>query len=156
MKKLFYLFLLLPFTMFISCNDDKDFSPVDMTVTISGVTEVNDVFYTVAGENVTINNLTVKAIDGKSTDLANVQFSLDNAPIFPVPGSDTMASFSTNNLPAGTYSINAAGNLLQVDSPIKIFAVSYKLKVVESLEDLPDNAPEIATYSQTIRINNSK
>lgn len=153
MKKLLYLCLLLPFTMFISCNDDKDFSPVDMTITVSGVTQSNDVFYTVAGENVSVDNLTVKAIDGKSTDVANVQFALDDVPLLPTPpGKESLTSFSTENLPAGTYALNVAGNLLQVDSSIKIFAVSYKLVVVDNEEDLPAGLPAIGTYSQTIKV----
>lgn len=152
MKKLFYLFLLLPFSLLMSCNDDKDFSPVDMTMTLSGVTQVNGNFYTVAGENVSIDNLSVKAIDGKNTSLANTMFSLNGAPLFGEIGSESIASFSTENLTPGTYEIQVTGNLLQVDSSIKIYAVVYNLTVVESVEDLPADAPAIGTYSQTIKI----
>lgn len=155
MKKLFYLFLLLPFSLLMSCNDDKDFSPVDMTLTLSGVTQVNDNFYTVAGEVVTIDNLTVKAIDGKDTGLANVMFTLNGLPILPSPGEAGMASFSTENLTPGTYAIEATGNLLQVDSSVKVFGVAYSLTVVENAEDLPQGAPELGTYSQTFRSENA-
>lgn len=154
MKKLFYLFLLLPFSLFVSCDDDKDFSPVDMTITLSGVTQSNDNFYTVAGNDVTIENLDVKAVDGTSTAVTNVMFYLDGAPIFVAPGE--AIGFSTENLPAGTYTIGVQGNLLQVDQSVKIFAVTYQVTIVDSQEELPTGAPEIGSYSQTITINASK
>lgn len=153
MKKLFYLFLLLPFSVLMSCNDDKDFVPVDMTLTLSGVTQANNNFYTVAGEDVTIENLSVKS-EGKNSAVSNVLFYLDNVPMVGLPGNPFSGTFSTENLPAGTYEINVTGNLLQEDSSIKVFAVSYPLVIVDNEESLPADAPEIGSYSQTIRITN--
>lgn len=151
MKKLFYLFLLLPFSLLMSCKDDNEFSPVDLTVTVSGVTEYNGAFYAVAGDDITILSFTPKAIDGKATDLANVVFYLNDAPLLDQFGYPAMGTFSTQGLPPGTYSLSMTGNLLQVDSPIKIFAVSYPIVLVENEESLPAEAPEFGTYSLTIR-----
>lgn len=152
MKKLFYLFLLLPFTLMVSCSKDE-FSPVDMNLTLSGVTQSNDSFYTVAGEDVTIDNVTVKSIDGKNSGVTNLIFYFDGVPLIGTPGNPFMGTFSTENIPAGTYTIGVTGNLLQVDSSIKDFIVEYPLTIVEKSEDLPSGAPEIGTYTQTIRIN---
>ena len=152
MKKLFYLFLLLPFTMLVSCSKD-DFSPVDMTLTLSGVTQVNDHFYSVEGEDITIENLTVKALNGENCGLANVVYSLDGIPLLGTPGNPFLGTIPTENLPGpGTYSLNITGNLLEVGSAVKVFAVSYPITIVESAEDLPENAPEIGSYSYTITI----
>ena len=156
MKKFYYLLLLLPFSLLMSCNDDKDFSPVDMTLTLDGVTTSGDVFYTVAGENVSIENLSVKAVGNKNTTITNVTFSFNGIPLIGVPGDPFMGTFSTENLPAGTYAINVTGNLLQVDSPIKVFAVNYPITIVKDEEDLPSGAPEIGSHSQTITITNNK
>ncbi|MCH5227294.1 MAG: hypothetical protein J1F16_05695 [Muribaculaceae bacterium] len=152
MKKFYYLFLALPFALLMSCNDDKNFSPVDMTLTLSGVTMVDNTFYTVADDIVTVNNLSVKAVDGKNTALNNIVFLLGNVPLPPTPGSTIISGFSTEDFPAGVYSLGITGTLLQVDSPVKTFAVSYPLVIVESQDDLPDGAPELGTYSVTIRI----
>lgn len=152
MKKLYYLLLLLPFSLLISCNDDKDFSPVDMTLTLDGVTLVNDNFYTVAGENVSVENLEVKSIDGKNTGVTHVLITINGVPMNGVPGNPFIGPVSTENLSAGTYTIEVSGNLIQVDSSVKIFAVTYPLTIVESQEDLPSGTPEIGTYSQTIRL----
>ena len=64
MKKIYYLFLLLPLLSFFSCSDDKDFSPVDMTITLDGVTLFNNNFYMVQGDDLTIAALEAKAIVG--------------------------------------------------------------------------------------------
>ena len=152
MKKLYYLLLLLPFSLLLSCSDDKDFSPVDMTLTLDGVTLVNDNFYTIAGEKVSIENLSVKSIDGKNSAVTNVLFTLNGVPLNGVPGNPFVATIPTENLAAGTYSLEISGNLIQVDSSIKIFAVSYPLTIVENEESLPTDAPEIGSYSQTIRL----
>lgn len=150
MKKIFYLFLFLPFSMLMSCSD-KDFSPVDMTLTMSGVTQLDDSFYAVSGEDITIESLTVKAIDGTPTGLANVRYYFNGILLDGPFGYPFNGTISTEGMPAGTYEISMAGNLLQEDQPIKIFAVDYQIKIVNSEEDLPAGAPEIGTYSITIR-----
>ena len=151
MKKLFYTLILLPLSILMSCQDDN-ISPVDMTLTLSGVSVSNNKFYTVAGENVTIDNLTVKAVDGKNTNLANVVFDLNGTLILRNPADENFGSFSTESFADGTYSLNVSGNLLQVDYSIHIFDVTYPLTVVESAEDLPTDAVDLGTYSMTLRI----
>lgn len=152
MKKLFYLCFLLPLAVLMSCKDDKDFSPVDMTITLSGVTISDGHFYAVSGDKVTIDGLEVKAIDGTKTGLANVLLDLSGAPIPDFPGSGNLGVINTGNLPYATYSLGVTGNLLQVDQPLKIFAISYPLTIVESEEDLPAGVPETGTYSCTYKI----
>ena len=152
MKKFYYLLLLLPFSLLMSCNDDKDFTPVDMTLTLDGVTLSNETFYTVAGEDVTIENLDVKTLGNKNSAVTNVTFYFNGVPLIGTPGNPFMGTFSTTGIPAGKYVINITGNLLQVDSSIKIFSVDYPINIVNSEEDLPAGAPEIGSYSQTITL----
>lgn len=151
MKKLFYLFLLLPFTMMISCNKDDDFSPVDVTISLSGVTQVNDNFYAVAGENVSCANIQAQSIDGKNTAISNVAFYL-NGNLIPYTPYDPFFTLNTEGMAAGTYTISFAANLMQEGSSLKVFAGSFPLTIVESEEDLPAGAPEIGTYSITLNI----
>ena len=156
MKKFYYLLLLLPFSLLMSCNDDKDFVPVDMTLTLDGVTVLNDSFYTVSGENITIEDLVAKSLGDKNSGVANVTFYFNGVPLIGTPATPFLGTFSTEGFPAGTYSINVTGNLLQVDSPIKIFTANYPLIIVESAEDLPAGVPDLGTYSQTITITDNK
>lgn len=152
MKKLFYLFFLLPFSLLISCNNNDDLSPVDLTLTLSGVTESNDFFITVAGEEVTIEGITAKSIDGKNSAVSNITFYLNGVPLIGTPVNPFRGTFSTEGFEAGTYFISVSGNLLQEGASIQIFTIEYPIKIVESQEYLPENSPEIGTYSQTIRI----
>ena len=151
MKKFYYLLALLPLSLFISCSNDDNFSPTNVTITLNGVSLLDNTFYTVAGEDITIESLDAKAIDGKTTQLGGLTFYLNGVPMIGNPGDWFDGTFSTENLPAGNYTLDVTGNLLQVDSPIIGFALSYPLKIVENIEDLPSGAPEIGTYSQTIR-----
>lgn len=150
MKKLFYLFLLLPFSFLMGCNDDKDLSPVDFTLTLSGVTLDNGCFYTVAGNDISIRNLEAKSLDGRDTGVQNVTFYLDGIPMVGDMNNPFEGTFTTEDLPAGTYSLGVMGMLLQVDSSIRSFAINYTLIIVDSEEDLPAGAPELGTYSQTL------
>ena len=156
MKNLFYLSLLLPLAFLMSCSDDNDFSPVDLTITLSGVTVSDGYFYTVSGENISINNLEVKGTDGKKTTVANVVFDLNAYPLAINPDSPYLGIVSTDGLPSGTYSLGVTGNLLQVDSSLKNFFISYPLKIVASNEDLPEDAQVLGTYSMTYRLTDSK
>ena len=150
MKKFYYLFLLLPFSLLMACSDD--FSPVDMTLTLDGVTTSNKAFYTVEGEEVTIENLDVKSVDGKPTSVSNVVFYFDGVPLMGTPGNPFEGSFSTEDIPAGEYTMNITGSLLQEDASLKTFAVNYPFIIVSSREDLPVGSPELGSYSLTVRM----
>ena len=150
MKKLFYLLLLLPFSLLTSCDKD-DLAPFDMTLTLSGVTQVDGTFYAVAGDDVTIENLSVDPVGGKNTSLTNVVFYIDNYPLFSNPWTPSvMNTFSTAGFKPGVHTIGVAGNLLQEDQSIQTFAANYSLVIVESFEDLPADAPTPGSFSQTI------
>lgn len=156
MKKLLYLLLLVPFALMTSCNKDDDFAPFDMTLTLSGVSQVDGTFYAVQGDEVSIDNLQVSSQE-KQTAVANVMFYVDGMPLFVTPWNvDQPLTFSTANLAPGTHNVNVSGNLLQVDQSIMEFAVNYKLVVVDSQENLPSEAPATGTYSQTINFTSSK
>lgn len=151
MKKLFYL-LLVPLAFLMSCSDDNDVKEVNMTLTLSGVTQYDNTFYTVVGENIVIDSFTAKAENGKDAGFANVVYYLNGMPLDSGLGVPFDGVISTENLTPGTYTLSMAGKLLVVDSSVMNFAASYKIVVVESQEDLPANAPEIGTYSQTVSI----
>ena len=150
MKKLFYLLYLLPLSLLFSCDSDKDFSPVDMTLTLSGVTLYNQNFYSIAGDDVTIQSLTTKAQDGKNSAVSNVVFYLDGMPLWGLPGNPFDGIISSEDLPAGNHTLDVTGTLLEEGSSIMTFAASYNLIVVDNSGDIPSGAPEIGTYSSVI------
>lgn len=150
MKKLFYLLLLLPFSLLVSC-DKEELKPFDLTLTLGGVTQVDGTFYAVAGDNVTIEGLNVNPTGGKETAVANVMFYVDAVPLFPNPWDACNGiTFSTQNLRLGLNKVGITGNLLQVGQPLSEFASSFSLIVVENEDELPAGAPAIGSYSATI------
>lgn len=155
MKKLFYLFLLLPFSLLVSC-DDNDFSPTDVTLTLSGVTMSNDNFYTVAGEEIVIDGLEAKAVNGKNSGVSNVTYYLNRAPLWGEPGNPFDGKISTEGFPPGNYQLGITGYLLQEGASVMDFISSYTITIVANEEDLPAGAPEIGTYSTTVRVSTSK
>lgn len=154
MKKLLYLLLLAPFALLTSCDKDE-VTPFDMTLTLAGVSQADNNFYAVQGDEIAINNLEV-ASAGDKTVVSNVLFYVDGYPLFPNPWNlEGPLSFSTANLKPGNHTINASGYLLQVNQSLKTFAVNYPLVIVDSEESLPAGAPEIGTYSMTINFTNN-
>lgn len=157
MKKLLYLLLLLPLAFATSsCSKDDDVKPFELTLTLSGVTQVDGTFYAVAGDNITFDAFTAKPLGDKNTTVANVFFSINGHLLIPDPWNALDPwTFSTEGLAPGTYTLNVAGNLLQVDQSIMNFVANYKLVIVDSAENLPSGAPEIGAYSSTITYTNN-
>lgn len=157
MKKLFYLLFLLPVAFMASCNSD-DLPSADLTLTLGGVTQDDGYFYTVAGNEISIEDITVKALSGKNAGVTNVIFYFEGYPLIGNPGNPFEGVISTEGLKAGTYSLSMSGNLVEEDKTLSTFGITFYIKIVESEEDLPAGAPEIGTYSATVRLgeDNSK
>lgn len=180
MKKLFYLLLMLPLAFFASCSDDDDLPQVDLTLTMSGVTQYDDAFYAVKAETtetetetattdtedgkddetlpegvITIDSFTAQSLTNKNASVANVSFFLDGLFVPPSFNTSYVCAISTADLPVGTHSLSVTANVLQVDKSIATAALNYPLKIVASADDLPEGAPAIGTYSVTVR-NQSK
>ena len=150
MKKLFYLFLLLPISLLVSCNDDKDITPADITMTLTGVTEVSNKFYTISGSEITVDNIEAKSIGTKPTLLQNITIFLVGIPLMNFPSFDN--TFSTERIPVGNHSIDITAYFIQEGASLQTVLISYPLVIVESPEDLPAEAPELGTYSLSIRV----
>lgn len=158
MKKLFYLLFLLPIAMFSSCSNDDELANVDLTLTLDGVTqtEENGIFYTVEGNDITIEGVDVKSLSGKDAILVNVIYYFQGYPLIGNPANPFLGTFSTEDLEPGTYNLSLRAEVLEVDKSITSIATNYPIVVVKSSEDLPANAPEIGSYSVTLRLQPEK
>ena len=156
MKKLFYLLYLLPLAFFASCSNDDDLANVDLTLTLSGVTQIeeNGAFYTVAGNDITVDGVSVKSLTGKDATIVNVRYFFQGVPLpfLTNPDDPMLGTFSTEGIEAGNYTLSLTAQVLQVDKTITNVAANYRVVIVENAEDLPDNAPEIGTYHVTTTI----
>lgn len=153
MKKLFYLLFLLPLAFFASCNDDDDLAQVDFEVTLSNVTMVNNNYYAVAGEVVNIDGVSVKSLTDKAATVIGVRYFLDGYPIWAsVEEGNFNFAFSTEGMETGTHNLAITATVLQVDKSITSAALNVPITIVENAESLPSGAPEIGTYSITVRM----
>ncbi len=169
MKKLFYLLFMLPLAFLASCSSDDDFPEVDLTFTLSGVTQYDDAFYAVrstsTGETeeqeplddsasdeeevkegvIIIDGLTAKSLTNQNAAVANAVYWLDGRLWL-------QREIPTAILEPGTHIITIEANVLQVDKTLANVQLRYPVNIVASAEDLPADAPEIGTYSITTRI----
>lgn len=158
MKKfIFSLILALPFMMFVSCSADSDsLEPdtaltVDNTVEISGVTLLNDTIYTVAGNTIEINGMSVKTVSAQSATLHSALYFLDGN-VIASKNRAAAPSIATNDSNVGKHTISVAATLRRSDDSLTGVAVNLPLVVVKDASRLPANAPALGTYSRTVRV----
>jgi len=155
MKKLFYLLFLLPLAFLASCNDDDDLPQVDFSITISNVALNNNAFYSVKGDVVTIDNVSVKSLTDQNAYVTGVRYFLNGIPIFGTIESPFICELETKDLSTGTYTLNVTSTILQVDKSIANGIINYPLIIVDSADDLPTGTT-IGTQTLTTRIQPNK
>lgn len=163
MKKLLYLLLLMPLAFLASCDNDDDMPQVDLTVTLSNVYQdsSNGDFYYVEDEDqspLIVDGISAKSLlDGKAATVTNVFYYLNNVvrlfgteekPFSPVIPADYFAK--------GVNYINISATILQVDKNIANCYVEVPVKVVESIDNLPENIGDQGTYNVTLRMQPKK
>lgn len=139
MKKLFYLLFLLPLAFFGSCSDDNDMAQVDFNVTLSGVTRVDNNFYTVVGNTVVIDGVSVKSLTDKGAVVTGVRYFLDGIPVFAsIDQEDNTFVFDidTEGFKEGTHALGITATVLQVDKTITSAALRIPLIMVADEESL--------------------
>lgn len=149
-KKLIYILFAVPLMMLSACSDDDDMAQVDLTFQLSGVTLVDDTFYTISGETVSVDGVVAKSLTSDPATIQRVQYTLDGFRL-PIELDNPFGTeFSTTDFGLGTHRLGMSGVVLQEDKTITEVAVQMPLKIVESIEDLPEGAPQIGTYTKTI------
>ena len=154
MKKIIYCLLMLPLlALCASCDDDDNKVPdVGIQATFSGATIEDGIIYVVQGEELKVNQLTLVNNSGKDGGMGVVTYYINGALIgqsytrpyeFEIP----------TNLTPGDYLLEISTPIYVVDYPICYGFFSYKMRVVESAEDLPSK-PETQTVSGLIKDKN--
>ena len=157
MKKLLYLLIAMPFLMFVSCSDDAaEMEPdtvltVDNTVEVSGVTLLNDTLYTVVGTTIELNGVAVKTVSAQPASLHSALYFLDGN-VIASKNRAAAPNFTTDNNAIGKHTISVAATLRRADDSLTGVAINLPLVVVTESSKLPKNAPEIGTYSRTVRV----
>lgn len=154
MKKIIYCLLMLPLlALCASCDDDDNKVPdVGIQATFSGATIEDGIIYVVQGEELKVDQLTLVNNSGKDGGMGVVTYYINGALIgqsytrpyeFEIP----------TNLTPGDYLLEISTPIYVVDYPICYGFFSYKMRVVETAEDLPSQ-PETQTVSGLIKDKN--
>lgn len=161
MKKLFYLFFLLPLAFLASCNNDDDFPQVELTLEIGNIYQDSSngkLYYVEGDESPVIEGLTAKSLEaGKGAAVSNVVYALNEVvrlhgteenPFTPViPG---------EWLNKGVNYLNISATILQEDKSIAYCHSDIPINVVASSEDLPENIGDLTVGKVTLTIQPGK
>ncbi len=151
MKKLLYLLVALPMIMLSACHDDDDLPNVDLDIQFSGVTVKDDVIYVVQGEPITIESVSLINNTDKKGTLGVVSYYWDYIRVGSQVVAPYTATFETTGDPVGNHILSLDCGIYVEDYPVCFGAAQFKIKIVESEDDLPDDGqqnPTITNYAK--------
>lgn len=147
MKKLMYLLFALPLFVLSACHDDNDVPDVDLDIEFSGVTVKDNVIYVVQGEPITIESVSLVNHTDKKGTLGVVTYYWD----YQRAGSEVLspysATFETTGEPVGNHLISLDCGIYVEDYPVCFGVAEFKVKIVESADDLPADGEKDPTIS---------
>lgn len=149
MKKLYYLLLALPLAFFASCDNDDDLPEVDMSVEMSGGMISDGVIYMVQGDTLSVESVSVKSLTDKPATAGATTYFWDYRPAATVIAAPYTMEFDTALTPVGNHLLQIQTGVYQVDKTAAFVVLSYKVKVVESAEEIPEGATPMPEGPQT-------
>lgn len=139
MKRL-YLFLLalLPVIGLTSCSSEDDLPKVDIQVTYSGATDIDEVLYVVQGNQLSIDAITVTPLDGtKKATIGATAYYWNYQYAGTTIQEPFGMTFNTAALPVGNYMLQINSTIYQVDKAVGQAYLTYKVKIVASEDEIP-------------------
>lgn len=154
MKKLFLLMLALPLLM-VSCDDDDNLPKVKLNIEVSGGVSSDGYIYVLQGDALSFNSITVDSEESTSgVQISGADYYLDYRPVWSTLVPPYAFTLQTGTLPTGNHIVEIQCPVLAVGYSPAIAYVTYRLKIVDSLDDIPDNAGDPTTagsFSSEIR-----
>lgn len=128
----------MPMLFFASCDDEKSLPDVDVSIQIDGGVKVDGVIYVVQGDNFTVQAINVENREqGKNALITSATYSWDYHFVCVSVAPPFGAEFETENMEPGNYLLQIECPLYAVDkSPANLY-MAYKVKIVESADDIP-------------------
>ncbi|MDE6368684.1 MAG: hypothetical protein K2K94_05550 [Muribaculaceae bacterium] len=156
MKKLYYFLLLaLPVMMFASCDDENSLPSVDVTIQNDGGVSVNDEIYVVQGDTLSVESINVVNKEhGKNAIITSATYSWDYAFVGVSVTPPYGAQFITENMPIGEHLLQIECPVYAVDKSPAMMYMAYKVKVVESVDDIP-SGNQVTQFTTTPGIKES-
>lgn len=139
MKKVLYLLMALPLFLASCDDDDNDFPRVKIGVEVSGCQVVDGVIYVVQGDTLSVDSLSVVAVDGKTrVAIAAVNYYWDRMYVETNVIPPFQFTIDTGKAMIGRHLLHIRSSLLAVDYPPVIAYLDYPVKIVASPQDIPD------------------
>lgn len=137
MKRLIYLLFALPLFL-ASCSNDDELPEVKFTVDYSGAVSVDNVLYVVQGDTLAIDEINVTPVDGtKPATIGAASYSWDYLFIGTSMTPPFGLELQTATLPVGNHILQFETTVFQEGKSIASAYFSYKVKIVESADDIP-------------------
>lgn len=154
-KKLAVVLMMLPALALVSCDDGNEIPDVDVYVNIEGATRVGDTLYVVKGDVLNVKSITIVDNTDKGAVIGSANYFWDyydlGGTIHPPYGIE----IATANLPEGNHLLQIHMSIYAVDYPPCAGYVSYKVVIVGSNDDIPEDAdtdvnPSIAAQIRSV------
>ncbi|MBD5186224.1 MAG: hypothetical protein HDS92_06420 [Bacteroidales bacterium] len=139
MKRFYYFLLaLLPVIALSSCSSEDDLPDVEMSVTYSGATDIDNVLYVVQGNVLSIDALTVTPVDAsKKATIGATAYYWNYQYVGTTIREPFGMSFDTATMPVGDYVLQINSTVYQVDKSVGQAYFTYLVKIVANESDVP-------------------
>lgn len=146
MKRYFYyLLMMMPIMMLASCDDDKDLPPVSVTLDVSGVTIVDDEIYVVKSEGFQVDAVNLENRGDKKAVIGAASYFWDGWHVGTTAESPFAYQFVLEDTQDGVHLFQVECSIYAVDYAPAVAQVSYKINVVESVDDIPGGSNPTTT-----------
>jgi hypothetical protein len=142
MKRLYYLLLALPLLCFVACDSDDDLPEVTFNMQMSGGLDYDGEIYIVQGDTLRVEALTVTPTNAQNTVLGATTYFWNGYPVLTTVVAPYKCEFYTAGCVPGAYALQARTNVYQVDKTIAVAWLSYRVNIVATEDDLPDDGTQ--------------
>ena len=140
MKKFIYLLIALPFLL-ASCSNDDDLPEVDFSIQYSGAQSVDGILYVVQGDTLKIDAINITPREGtKPATIGATAYYWDYLYFGTAMTPPFAMALETADLPAGNDLLQFESSVFQVDKSVATAYFTYKVKIVESADDIPSGS----------------
>lgn len=137
MKTLYYFLFVLPLFL-VSCNDDDNLPNVDFEVSISNGLNIEGILYVLKGDTLSVDSIEIVSLDNKGAVIGSVTYYWDYYMLISNPFPPYNVNILTDRLNLGNHLLQFECPVYVVDYPLFTAYFSYPIKLVESIDDIPN------------------
>lgn len=157
MKFIYSLILALPLFMITSCDHNDDIPDVDVNITVSGCTVVDNTIYVVKDDGFEVVSVNIENHGTKNAVIGSVVYFWDYARVGDSVIAPYSYMFNTSSTETGKHIFQMEAAIYAVDYAPATAFLSYDVTVVDSADDIPEGAGSLTdTYQLNASIQKDK